>query len=272
MREMDRKEGPAAGSDVPEGRQPSSAIEGGPDAVGSLGTSEGAPMATDIDALNYPYIRVRDVDWLKRTLLIFPHVVRMTPDFDPPPDSAEVSEFGRLKGRRGPLLRSAELSADHVRKAQEDLIEAIRNRIGLDRESFLSTYGRSGTLRAADSLIRQAASPWDDRLLGRPFQIHSSKILGELGQFIRGHNLAWRPDDPHGHGYIETHPRLGEAVMATLAFACAENEGLQLVTEFPGLYERTIRLPKENLLDSCLSSAPRAVPGLPSVAEFIVYQ
>jgi hypothetical protein len=31
------------------------------------------------DALNYPYIRIRDVDWLKRSLLVFPHIVRMTP-------------------------------------------------------------------------------------------------------------------------------------------------------------------------------------------------
>jgi hypothetical protein len=36
-------------------------------------------MAVQVDALNYPYIRVRDLDWLKQTLLIFPHVARMTP-------------------------------------------------------------------------------------------------------------------------------------------------------------------------------------------------
>jgi hypothetical protein len=33
-------------------------------------------MAVPVDALNYPYIRVRDLDWLKQTLLIFPHVAR----------------------------------------------------------------------------------------------------------------------------------------------------------------------------------------------------
>jgi hypothetical protein len=36
-------------------------------------------MAAQLDALNCPYIRVRSIDWLKRTLLIFPHVVQMTP-------------------------------------------------------------------------------------------------------------------------------------------------------------------------------------------------
>ena len=50
-------------------------------------------MAGDIDALNYPYIRVRSADWLKRTLLIFPHVVRMTPNNHAPADDPAVEEF-----------------------------------------------------------------------------------------------------------------------------------------------------------------------------------
>ena len=64
---------------------------------------------TDADALNYPYIRVREVEWLKRTLLIFPHVVRMVPENDPPEDSPEIKEFCRLTGRRGPLLRPVDI-------------------------------------------------------------------------------------------------------------------------------------------------------------------
>ncbi len=65
--------------------------------------------------------------------------------------------------------------------------------------------------------------------------------------------------------------------MATLAFACADNEGLRLVTEFPSIYGRTIRQPKANLLVNCL--APQSVDQLKAppeasdfVAEFIVYQ
>ena len=71
-------------------------------------------MPADMDALNYPYIRVRSVDWLKRTLLIFPHVVRMTPAYHAPADDPEVANFLRMEGRRGPLLRSAQLWAPHV--------------------------------------------------------------------------------------------------------------------------------------------------------------
>jgi hypothetical protein len=44
----------------------------------------------DVDALNYPYTRIRSADWLKRTLLIFAHVVRMSPSSNAPSDDPEV--------------------------------------------------------------------------------------------------------------------------------------------------------------------------------------
>ena len=64
-------------------------------------------MARDIDALNYPYIRIRNVEWLKRTLLVFPHVIRMIPSYGAPADSEKIRPFCELEGRRGPLLRPA---------------------------------------------------------------------------------------------------------------------------------------------------------------------
>jgi len=36
------------------------------------------------------------------------------------------------------------------------------------------------------------------------------------------------------------HPSVGEAVMASLAFACAKRDGLRVVTEFPEIYAKTI--------------------------------
>jgi hypothetical protein len=99
-------------------------------------------MAADVDALNYPYIRVRHVEWLKRTLLIFPHVVRMTPDSHAPADDPAVSEFVWTSGSRGPLLRSARLWDQHVQNAQYTLIEelkALRDRRGAD---FMDNFNR----------------------------------------------------------------------------------------------------------------------------------
>jgi hypothetical protein len=229
-------------------------------------------MVLDRDALNYPYIRVRDVNWLKRTLLLFPHVVRITPEWGAPPDEPEVAEFARLAGRRGPLLRSANLTEPFVWQAQRQLVDEIHRQIELHPQ-FLLTYDREATWKQSSNLVRQAGSLWGDRLLGLPFQLHRFKLLGELLEFLLKNKLAWVPERLHGNGYIEMHPRLGEAVMATLAHACAYSEGLQLVTEFPSVYGRTIRLSKKDLLSGCLSpSLPAQLDPPDGLLEFIFYQ
>jgi hypothetical protein len=50
----------------------------------------------DRDALHYPYIHIRDVNWLKGTPLCFPQVRRMVPpDFHP---SRKGKKRGQEKG------------------------------------------------------------------------------------------------------------------------------------------------------------------------------
>ncbi|MDX8518727.1 hypothetical protein [Mesorhizobium dulcispinae] len=226
-------------------------------------------MPADVDALNYPYIRVRSVDWLKRTLLVFPHVVRITPDWGGPLDDPEIRRFSELIGRRGPLLRRAHLNSANVYKAQLDLIRKIRQRLEEDADSFIDRFGRRAT--EAPALVQN--SVWDDRAKGEAFQLHPSKIILELSEMLRAENLAWMPTNPHSHGYVEMSPELGRAVMATLAFACAEDEGLTLVTEFPEIFGRLIHQPKESIFDACLSGGQEALKsGANDLAELIVYQ
>jgi hypothetical protein len=117
---------------------------------------------------------------------------------------------------------------------------------------------------------------WERRLSDRPtFQIHRHKILPELTAYLLSQRLAWPPKKQFSDGpeYLEMHPRLGEAVMATLAFACAENEGLQVVTEFPKLHSKVIQQPKDMILRACLEE-PKASgkTSAQQVAEFIVYK
>src|SRR5262249_33022819 len=83
------------------------------------------------------------------------------------------------------------------------------------------------------------------------------------------------PDASYSDGfeYLEMNPKLGEAVMATLAVACAENEGLQVVTEFPKLHGELIGTPRDAILKACLE--PGAAKGQTSaqqIAEFLVYR
>ena len=69
----------------------------------------------DRDALYYPYVHIRNVEWLKRTLLLFPHVVRMVPRGFLPRDAIDVRDFCEQTGTRGePPLREAKLYSNGV--------------------------------------------------------------------------------------------------------------------------------------------------------------
>jgi hypothetical protein len=82
------------------------------------------------DALYYPNIYIHDVDWLKRTLLIFPHVARIVPGSFVPNDVREIWEFERVLGRGDqPLLRRANLQTSSVWTAQERLAAMLQRDI-----------------------------------------------------------------------------------------------------------------------------------------------
>jgi hypothetical protein len=184
----------------------------------------------DRDALYYPYIHIRDVDWLKRTLLIFPHVVRMVPRDFPSSDDAETAEFSQYIGtHRQPLVRQADLQSNNVIAAQERLLRQIDTK-ATDDLSFLSRFGRKAT--------EALKSPGD---LG--FQIHLNKLCPSFFTHLDNYGLAWIPQIPGGDLYREVHPRLGEAIMSTLAIACAKDEGLDIVTD-----------PTHRKLDRCLAT------------------
>lgn len=226
-----------------------------------------------VDALNYPYIRVRSIDWLKQTLLIFPHVVRISPWVNPPAEDPQISEFMRIMSDRYPLLRGADLNSTFVEQAQSELMEEIRTRLEQDRAGFLARYGREAVDR---SFIAKDLTVWERRLSQHAsFQIHVFKLIGGLVSFLLTEKLAWWPDSDvaDGDDYIEMHPDLGEAVMATLAAACADNEGLQVVTEFPRLHGKLIGTPRDKILAACLDgSKPTGATSGQQIAEFLVYR
>jgi hypothetical protein len=233
-------------------------------------------MALDTDALNYPYIRIRNVEWLKRTLLVFPHVARIAPSYGAPEDSAEVAKFRDLIGRRGPLLRNVNLDHAGIWTDQIALKARISDAMSLDRNQFIRRFGREATLDDVN-LLGESVSLWEDRDASRTFQLHGQKVVIDLLHFLFERGLAWHPQNSHGQGYVEMHPRLGEAVLATLAFACAKIEGLSLVTEFPQIYGRTIHRSKEEILQSCLDLTPSAVeidvqaPAATDLVELVVH-
>ncbi|PZR36687.1 hypothetical protein [Caulobacter segnis] len=226
-----------------------------------------------MDALNYPYIRVRDVEWLKQTLLLFPHVARMTPEFDAPPDAPEIEPYCWEAGGRHPLLRPVDLMAGRVWRAQDDLIRNIEKRFQADEVGFRSRFGREAFNEGYDPATA-GHDLWGQRLQPNAgFQIHRHKVVTQLRDYLLERNLAWRPERPHGPAYIELHPRLGTAVMTTLAFAAAQNEGLTVVTEFPDLHGQVIADGAEGLLDRLAEDRlPDPAVNAQRIAEVIVYQ
>lgn len=170
-------------------------------------------------ALYYPYIHIRDLNWLKANLLIFPNITRMIPKDFTPDDSCGVEKFTQSFDGKPPLLQQADLWSDRSQQAQKNLASKLQ--IDAENQEFVLTYGRDAARALADEH-------------GFGFQIHAQKLSDELRVALTSHNkLAWEPVRPEPYvadsGYIEVHPRVGEAVMSTLAVACAQASGLDIV-------------------------------------------
>jgi hypothetical protein len=184
--------------------------------------------ALDRDALYYPYIHVRDVNWLKATLLCFPNVRRIVPRRYSLVEEPEFRDFCETEGPRGPLLSSADLDSESVTAAQRDLLRKLR-----EHEELLQKYSRLPTMAQYGAEADQ-------------FQIHRDKMIYQLTSYLEESDLAWHTrsaywgddlmchqttptTDPHD--WLTLHPFLGSAIMATLAIAVAQDCGLDIVTD-----------------------------------------
>lgn len=219
------------------------------------------PLA--LGALYYPYIHIYDVNWLRANLLIFPRVKRMLP-MDYMPSDGEVYPFTQPFKGKEPLLQPVNLGSDRSLKAQSIL--AFKLLRDSENEDFLERFGQSSA--------REAVSTRD---LG--FQIHARKLSGELRGALENQKLpkekrlAWAPLNPEWYdtskGYIEVHPRLGEAVMSTLAIACAQAESLAIVgDERSGpLHECLLEQDLDAVYDSWLGPPSNLPPPKPPTGE-----
>lgn len=148
------------------------------------------------------------------------------------------------------------------------------SRIAADRKAFRARFGKRAARSDARGSIKEP-TPWERRLdPGANFQIHPYK-LGELTEVLLREKLAWKPS-PHtadSPGYLEMHSVLGEAIMATLATACAEAEDLQVVTEFPKFHGKLIGTPREKILGACIDGPkPDGKVTGEHILEFIVHK
>jgi hypothetical protein len=205
-------------------------------------------------ALYYPYIHIRNIRWLKATLLLFSEVQRMVPDRVTPKDNDEVEAFTNGSSGRPALLTPAMLWTPRALSAQEAL--ASRLRTDAQKSGFLSHYGRYSA--------RQSLKPGD-----YGFQIHQGKLHRPLQEALRDTGLAWQPSknpkpyDVETANYVELHPDVGEVVMSTLALAVATGQGLDIVGDqrSGSLHRCLLEKNAESIYDAWLH--PSAVPPAP---------
>jgi hypothetical protein len=170
--------------------------------------------------LYYPYMRVRNPDWLKAAALYWDSMRRFRPPgytLRDAPVSRELVECGFLK-TVNPEPYAANVSSD--------LLEFMRENVGTLREQF--------GLRAA--LDGPAGLGWgtegpdgNDKRLG---WIHSRKLSLEFSDFLTGEGLGQigRGADSR---WVGLHPTIAAAYMLALTAACAERERLDPVTDKP---------------------------------------
>jgi hypothetical protein len=172
----------------------------------------------DRGALYYPFIHVRDDNWLKATLLCFPFVDRMVPKGYEVNDGDVASFFAKAAGRSGrSMLGRRDVGDPATEHARMVLLAKLTEDV------------REG--RVVDRFSRQAARRrYEDG--DNSFQIHEYKIGSALVDFLRTHDLAWAPTNPvRGNArWWAVHPVLGEAIMSTNAVALANAHDLEIVT------------------------------------------
>jgi hypothetical protein len=98
----------------------------------SIESSLDSSLRSGCALIYYPYIHIRDVNWLKATFLCFPHARRIIPAFFRVQDHPEVQRFREIEGTNSePLLDSeyvdAGTSESPIRPAQQRLVRAIQN-------------------------------------------------------------------------------------------------------------------------------------------------
>ena len=200
-------------------------------------------------ALYYPYIHIHNANWLKATLLCFKQVVRIVPSSYTTRDRATIKPYTSLQGRNGrPLLDTADIFASEVHDAQR----ALRANIEANLDEIKRKFQKVNT-------------PQEYQAGHASFQIHRHKLLEDyrepgLAEFLEEHDLAWSSvsqKDENNHVWLTMHPRLGSAVMSTLALAVEKNEGLHIVTPSVRAYN-TLVANREDQVFKTLLEIPRA--------------
>ncbi len=190
-------------------------------------------------ALYYPYIHIRDENWLKGTILAFQKARRIVPNRFTVKDQAITRAYATLEGPAGQLLESLVVDAPEVRLTQEWLRKKISERI----DELTSQY-------TEDKLAPELQSG------PQAFEMHTGKFLDqELLELLKSKNLAWysrEPEEPDSYNWVTMHPKVGAAMMSVLALAVARIKGLSVVTPSGEAHQQLLANQEEEVFEKLL--------------------
>lgn len=203
-------------------------------------TQQRTPVPSETKyALYYPYIHIRDENWLKGTILAFQQVQRLVPNRFTIKDQAITRTYAALEGPAGPLLKSLVVEAPEVGSTQAWLHDKL-----LERINDLKT-------RYAESTL-----PPELRAGPQAFEMHTGKFLDHgLLTLLMKHHLAWHSREagkPDSFDWVTLHPKLGAAMMSILALAVARVKGLSVVTPSQFVHQQLLAEQEEAVLQKLL--------------------
>jgi hypothetical protein len=185
----------------------------------------------DRPVLYFPYMHVRDDNWLTAAALFWPSVVRVVPPGLKPRDSPQSRSFAEAG-----LLTS--IAPDHVAyEGAHDLLSAILNNAEGLRDRF--TIHSSSPMRDDDAFspwMRGTAPPSLPKQLA---WIHVVKIkpstldaLEDLGLTVRGEAPPTGSDEALNYGdWIGMHPALAAAYMTVMTQDLGRSYGYETATD-----------------------------------------
>ena len=171
-------------------------------------------------ALYYPYMRIRDEDWLKVSALYWDSIRRFKPTRyrlrDSPVDR-QFAEAGFLKSLN-PEPYAASVSCELLDFMKENT-EVLRQRFSVEAALAGPTGPGWGT----------EGPPKRHKNLG---WVHSRKMSMEFAAFLADEGLGHVGRDD-GDQWVGLHPSMAAAYMLALVGACADTEALDPITDYP---------------------------------------
>jgi hypothetical protein len=190
--------------------------------------------------LYYPYIHIKDSNWLKSTLLWFGQIRRIVPEQYTLDDPPEVKSFAQTEHPAGIglLLDVARIWEPAIWEAKARLQKQLEIHLPL----IVQKYSEANT-----------PAP-----LRSSFLIHRYKLLDTqhgmaLPNFLEQNHLAWQVrSGPDAYNWLAMHPKFGAGIMSTLALAIARNEGLGIVTSDPDVHSTLVAERERDVLNALL--------------------